>query len=135
MSILDKAPALFVLSMTVPEAVMLLCFIYMIWLTTVFNIHQLPDKSGFEERVSLGVTIIAGLFISALTIIITGFVMGMISASFIAKSMTWAELISVLAVVLLFLYFKCKFKSEVVPSKSVRVVDITMVVWIISRVF
>jgi len=61
--------------------------------------------------------------------------MGLIYATFIATFLTWAELTSVLAFVFLFIYFKCKFGNEVVLSRAVRTVDITMAVWTVSRIF
>ena len=39
LSVVNEIPEVLVLSIAVPEAFIILCYIYMIWLTTVFNIH------------------------------------------------------------------------------------------------
>ena len=129
-----------ILAFAVPESVVLLAFIYLVWLMVTSHVQQQckdPRKcSVIERRLNLAITIAAVVFISFLLVIFSLFLMDVISAQFIAQSLLASQLAAAFAVLCLFLYFKCKFATtENTPIKAVRVVDLTMIVWTISRVF
>lgn len=129
-----------ILAFAVPESVVILAFIYLVWLIVTSHVHQQckdPRKcSVIEQRLNLAITIVAVVFISALLVICSLFLMDVISAQFIAQTLLASQLAAAFAVLILFLYFKCKFATaESAPIKAMRVVDLTMIVWTISRVF
>lgn len=125
-------PDMLVLATTLPEAVFVLSFTFMVWLVVTSYLSELPDAFD-ESKISLAVVSVVVVFTVAMTGIYSCLLVGVISSSFVSKTMLAAELTVFLASICVLLFVRCRYFSQ--ESKATdRVVAVTLVGWAVSRV-